>query len=146
MREIADQVHDFLWNHDMNCAQATLQVLSEKYSLNLSSQLLAAAMGLNGAGRSGAQCGLVEGALIFLGVFSETRGWDRYRVSDLCGLYAREFIGNFGSMNCRDLRPQGFQDGQPPHMCEDLAVKTITFSCVFIDRFFKKRSEDDLSG
>lgn len=139
MKEIADQVHDLLWDHDLNCAQATLQVLSEKYNLYLSPQLLAAAMGLNGAGRSGAQCGLVEGTLIFLGVFSETLGWDRYQVSDLCGLYAREFTGNFGSMNCRDLRPQGFQDGQPPHMCEDLAVKTLIFSCDYIDRIFKKK-------
>ncbi len=117
---------------DVNCAKATMLVLSEYFEYPLAEQVLQAGTAMNGAGRYQAQCGLVEGALMFMGIFFGGQG----QCDDTVCVTARNFAGKFeqefGSLSCRDLRPGGFQKGDPKHFCKPLTIKSINFVCDFI--------------
>lgn len=128
MQEIKSRVHTLYWNHDLNCAKTTLICLSEHFGITLDPQILNAATGMNGGGRVGGQCGLVEGALMFIGILGHARGMSEKEIVDHCGRFSQAFVDKFGSMLCRDLRPGGFQKSDPPHLCENLTVGSITFA------------------
>ncbi len=116
----------------LNCAQTTLVILSEKYELNLNSQIIDGATGLNGAGLYRAQCGLVEGVLIFLGIYLPKLNYDKDKIQKTCYLFASEFEVKFGSLSCSELRPNGFNEDDPPHLCEGLFIQSITFAIEFV--------------
>ena len=73
-RRIAEMVRACYWDRDINCARTTLYCMSRLFDLPLDPQLDRAAIGLNGAGRMGCQCGLLEGALLFLGIHASFLG------------------------------------------------------------------------
>lgn len=118
------------WDMDINCARTTLYCLEQCLGLPLNPQIFQAAAGMHGAGRMGGQCGLLEGALLFLGVYGAALGRTDKEIVSLCGEYATAFTQRFGSMTCRDLRPGGFRRSDPPHLCEDLSVEAV---CLIYD-------------
>ena len=125
---IREVVRDSYWGEDVNCATAMLRVLARSLGMELHPQVFAAATGMHGAGCYGAQCGLVEGGLMFLGILGKTRGLPVADIEALCRAFAAGFEDRFGSLSCSVLRPQGFAPGQPPHMCEDLSVRAVTWA------------------
>lgn len=129
---IADMVHEAYWRDDVNCATTMLRVLARMQNVDLSPQLLAAATGMHGAGCYGAQCGLVEGGLLFIGLWAGEQGLPVVWVEETCRAYARGFEQGFGSLLCRDLRPQGFAPDQPPHLCEGLSCRAVSWAVDFI--------------
>ena len=66
---IEERVHEYYWKHDYNCATTMLLILSGICGIKLQQQTLDAAVAMHGAGKCGAQCGLVEGALMFIGIY-----------------------------------------------------------------------------
>lgn len=133
---IKKNVEDYYWNKDLNCAITMLKILSKIFDIKLSSQLVEAAIGLHGAGKYGAQCGLVEGALMFLGTFGKQRGLSEEEIIDNCYKFAFGFERHFGSLACRDLRPEGFKPDNPPHICEELSKQAVLFTVEYIDKTF----------
>ncbi|MFC1887560.1 C-GCAxxG-C-C family (seleno)protein [Candidatus Cloacimonadota bacterium] len=111
-----------------------MKVLSERFDISLTQQVLNAGLGMNGAGKYQAQCGLAEGALMFLGILGKSHHLPNEDIVRICHDYAEEFVEKFGSLNCKKLRPEGFHPDNPPHLCEQLAIKTITFGLEFISR------------
>ena len=132
MQTIEDLVHSCYWDKDINCARTMLLSLEMLFVVPLENQTLQAAIGMHGAGGYRAQCGLVEGALMFLGVFFAQKGQTDADISKLCYRYAEEFTREFSSLECRDLRPTGFQKTDVPHVCEMLTVQAIAFTRDFI--------------
>jgi hypothetical protein len=61
---VSERVAQFYWQHDRNCATTTLCVLAELFAIELNKQTIDAAVALHGAGKYGAQCGLLEGSII----------------------------------------------------------------------------------
>lgn len=135
--DIARLVHDCYWRHDINCAGTTLRVLSILHAFPLEGQVLEAATGMHGAGGFGAQCGLMEGALMFLGCYCASRGEPAPHTADICRAYAGAFTAEFGSLTCAVLRPGGFRDDDPPHLCEALTVNSIAFTHTYIISFLQ---------
>lgn len=131
---IKERVHELYWKHDVNCARTVLHCLGELFDLTIERQTLDAAVGLHGAGGYGAQCGLVEGALMFIGVYCGNAGKNEKDIAGLCYRYADAFTGAFGSLLCRDLRPGGFAPSDPPHLCESLSCRAVAFAYDFIRR------------
>ena len=127
-----DRIHDYYWNQNLNCAVTSLKTLSEIFQVHLEPQLLESASLMNGAGQYQAQCGLANGPLMFLGVMLKARGWNSEDINKTGYLFAQQFAKEFGSLMCKDLRPGGFKDNDPPHLCEDLSNKTIIFTINFI--------------
>lgn len=130
---IASKVHGYYWDEDYNCAVTTLKVLGEFFSIEIHPQVFDAAAGMHGAGGFGAQCGLVEGALLFIGILGNHKGLDPEKIVSLCHGFACAFQQQFGSLQCKELRPQGFRPENPPHLCEEKTTTAINFSIGFID-------------
>ncbi|SHN65555.1 C-GCAxxG-C-C family protein [Desulfovibrio litoralis] len=130
--EIAEKVHRLYWDVDMNCARTTMSCLSELFDLKIDKQTMNAAIGLHGAGCFRAQCGLVEGALMFIGIYLSEKGKTDQEISQACYLFAKQFTDKFGSLRCFDLRPNGFTENDPPHACESLSVESIFNTYQFI--------------
>jgi C_GCAxxG_C_C family probable redox protein len=129
---IKDRVHELYYGYDVNCARTTLTCLSELLDTPIERQTMNAAIGLHGAGGFRAQCGLVEGALLFMGLYFSDRGKSTDEIVSLCYRYADEFTKKFGSLTCRELRPGGFSEDDPPHACEGLTCEAIEFAYEFI--------------
>lgn len=130
---IQKEIQNYYWNEDINCATTMMKILSNIYHIHLSQQTIDAAIGLHGAGAFGAQCGLVEGGLIFIGVLGKQRGLDKNTIVTLCYDYAYHFEKTFGSLSCKILRPQGFHPDNPPHLCETLTNKAVAFALTYCE-------------
>ena len=137
---IQQRVHDYYWQKDFNCANTTLAVLAEIFSVKLSAQTTSAAFGLN-AGRMGLQCGLVEGALMFIGIVGLEQKFDDASKHGLCQNFVLAFQRKFNAITCTELRPEGFSPENPPHLCEARTVQAIDFSANFIkEHLFPKKN------
>lgn len=134
MKELIDsRVHDYYWSQDLSCAITTLKILSELFHTELHSQVMEAAFGLN-AGRCGSQCGLVEGTLLFMGIYGNHQGLERTEIKELCRKFSSSFQQEFGSLLCSELRPQRFSPDIPAHLCENITKLAVNFSAGFISR------------
>jgi C_GCAxxG_C_C family probable redox protein len=137
MPNFEERIHELYHVKDYNCARTTLICLAEQFPVELHEQALNAAIGMHGAGRFRAQCGLVEGALMFIGIYGAQKGLSDKKVAKLCFLFAEAFTKRFGSLLCRELRPGGFQKTDPPHACEPLTVETMRFTIEFLENAFR---------
>lgn len=135
--QIQERITDYFTNGDLTCTVTTLKILSELYGPKIEDQVMHAATGMHGAGCFGAQCGLVEGAVMYLGIYGHARGFSSEKISELCNQYATEFKTQFDSLVCKELRPEGFHPDNPPHLCESLTHNAIAFSADFVARLEK---------
>ena len=103
------RVAQYYWQEDLNCATTTLKILSESFNIELNEQVFYAATGMHGAGLYGAQCGLVEGTLMFLGIFAQHNNYPKDLAVTCCYEFARAFENVFSSLQCSVLRPEGLQ-------------------------------------
>jgi len=131
---VTDRVHYYFRNRDINCAGTTILVLAEHFAVSIEQQVLNAAAGMHGAGGYRAQCGIVEGALMFIGICGAGRGCTERDIAASCKAFAQSFVTAFGSLSCSVLRPTGFRADDPPHLCEGLTVKAIIHTIGFITR------------
>ena len=129
---VKQRVYKYYWELDINCATTMLKVLAEFFEIELNPQVIDSAVGLHGAGGYGAQCGLVEGTLMFLGIWGKQKALTEERIIELCKEFAQRFEEEFGSLQCRILRPEGFKPDNPPHLGEPLTNRAIHFSINFI--------------
>lgn len=134
---IQERVKNYYWNDDINCATASLKILSEKFNTPISDQIVDAALGMHGAGGYGAQCGLVEGTLMFIGILGRNLNIPDDEIVAFCSEFARQFENRFKSLLCSILRPESFALENPPHLCEEFTCETIEFSIDFISRLSK---------
>lgn len=134
---IAKRVHELYWEKDVNCAGTSLLCLSELFGVELQPQALWAAVGMHGAGGHGAQCGLVEGPLMFLGIYLHLLGKPEAEIVSACCRFASDFEKTFGSLRCSELRPTGFSENDPPHLCEGLTCRAIEFAFQYVSETAK---------
>ncbi len=130
-------VHKLYWSDDLNCATTILLALSKKYSVEINKQVIDSLKGLPGASKQGELCGLVAGGLMFIGIYGSANGWSDKEVSKICSSYSADFKERFNSLSCSDLRPEGFSKENPPHLCEDLTVRALSFASNFLDEHLK---------
>ncbi len=135
---IQTKVNEYYWHDDINCATTNLKILSEIFSVELSEQVIDAALGMHGAGQYGAQCGLVEGTLMFLGIIGRSIGISDDKIVDSCYEFAKQFENRFRTLLCKVLRPEGFHQDNPPHLCEELTCEAVMFNVDFLNDFMDK--------
>ena len=129
---IKSKVHNYYWRDNINCATTTIKILSEVFKIKINQQVIDSALGMHGAGEYGAQCGLVEGALMFLGIFGKSNNIPNDVIIKSCKQFAKEFEEKFTSLQCSILRPEGFKKDNPPHICEPLTCSAVEFTIKFI--------------
>lgn len=138
---IKKRVHELYYGIDMNCARTTLTVLGEVLNVKIEDQTMDAALGLHGAGGFRAQCGLVEGALMFIGIWGRLHGKEEKEIVKACYDYAKQFTVKFGSLSCRELRPGGFQVTDPPHLCETMSANAISFAYKYVTDWIPEKAD-----
>lgn len=131
MFDFRKKVHDMYYDEDINCARVMLTCLGEMLDVKISEQLYIAAVGMHGAGGYRAQCGLVEGSLLFIGVYCHSLGLSEDEAVDACYRFGKSFEEEFSSLSCSKLRPQGFNPDDEPHMCEGLTCRAVEFTYRF---------------
>lgn len=129
---ISETVHRLYWDHDINCARTMLSCLGVLLDTPIEEQTMLSAIGMHGAGGFGAQCGLVEGALMFIGIYGAEQGHDDKLIASCCFDFAKVFTAKFGALRCCELRPGGFTDHDSPHLCEELTNETIVFTTEYL--------------
>lgn len=137
-RFIEQTVHHLYYDYDTNCAGTSIRCLATLFGYEVCQQAFDASLGMHGAGGYRAQCGLVEGPLMFMGMYFASLGFERAQIIQACRGFGEAFERAFGSLRCCELRPQGFHPGQPPHMCEDLTCRAIAFSFDYIRQIAAK--------
>ena len=131
-KQVAAAVHRHYWQEDINCARTMLAILAALDGRPVPAAVMKAAVGMHGAGGFGAQCGLVEGALMYIGLAADNAGLSEETAVETCREYAAAFADRFGSLLCRELRPEGFGPDNPPHLCEGRTVAAVVFAIEFL--------------
>jgi len=134
---ITKRVHELYWHDDINCARTAILCLGELFETVVEPQIIWSAVGLHGAGGYRAQCGLVEGTLMFVGIYFHILGKTESEIVSACYDFASAFDKAFGSLRCLELRPTGFSENNPPHLCENLTCKAIEFTYCYILEILK---------
>jgi len=134
---IQERVYAYYHELGLNCARVSLDALCDIFDVELCDQVKDATIGLHGAGGHRDQCGLVEGPLMFIGIYFAQKNVPKETIIKYCYDFAVSFINEFGSLLCFTLRPQGFSADQPPAMCGDLTCRTIWHSYNFIKNIDK---------
>ena len=129
---IKRRVGQYYWKDDINCAETTLKVLSEIFEIPLNKQVLNSALALPGAGQCGAQCGIVSGTIMFLGIFGRENRIDDSTIKEFSKRFTNVFETTFKSVQCSVLRPEGFHPDNPPHICESLTCDGINISAKMV--------------
>ncbi len=117
--------------------------MSEIFGIKLHSQTIDSTLAMHGAGKYGAQCGLVEGALMFMGVWGRCNKLEDRIVIDACRDFAGKFEARFGSLLCRVLRPEGFSSENPSHLCEKISCDAIEFAVLYVVNLLKETMTTD---
>ena len=134
---VKEKVSQLYWIDDRNCATTALYILSEIFKIELYDQTVDAALAMHGAGKYGAQCGLVEGTIMFIGIFGRQLRVQDHVTIGACAEFAETFESMFGSLLCKGLRPEGFKTDNPPHICEQITCEAIEFAVLHISNFLK---------
>lgn len=122
-----------------------MKLLEEVYKIPLNDQVIKAAYGMNGAGKYGAQCGLVEGMIMFLGIWSSLQGMSYCQTQKLCNSFAKKFEKTFGSLLCSRLRPEAEASARDSdHACEELKINAILMDLDFLDNPETHIGPDDM--
>lgn len=133
---IKQTVQDYYHNKNFNCSTTMLLSLGRQFEIKLEQQVVDSAIGMHGAGKYRAQCGLVEGALLFIGIYGRHLKIKDKDIVKLCYIFAEGFEKKFTSLSCRDLRPGGFNEDDPEHLCETLTVDAIEWTINYITNNF----------
>lgn len=138
---VKNRVRRYFAEEDLNCATTALLIMSEYFDVAIDRQVLHAAVGMHGAGGYRAQCGIVEGTLMSIGILGKVRGIPEKNIVEFCADFANSFELEFTSLSCRDLRPGGFNDDDPPHLCEELTVRGITHNMKMVAEWLEEHSD-----
>ena len=103
-----------------NCAMTVLRVYSEVFETPIDDQVIDAAWCMPGAGGVKHLCGLVGGAVMFVGVWGAQQGLHRKALSPITRTLNGAIQAKFGSLDCRDLRRE---EG-----CSALASEFLNFT------------------
>ncbi len=134
---VATRVRVMYREEDLNCAHVTLGILSEALDTEVTRQVFDSASGMpGGAGFYGAQCGLIQGAIMFIGILGRRRECSEEAIAQTCHDCVAEFEKKLGSLICREIRPEGFAEDNPPHLCEPRTIESIAWAARFISTSF----------
>ena len=88
---VIKEVHHLYYDKDENCARTTLRCLSNLFSFPVGEDVLSSAIGMHGAGFYRAQCGLVEGSLMFIGLYGTAKAQKKMRLKS-CVLISHQLL------------------------------------------------------
>lgn len=131
------EVHENYWEKDLNCCTNILMLLSEIKGIKLDKQVLYSVSGMHGLNPSAAPCGLLSGALMFLGIYGREKNIPNSQLTRHYYEYSKYFQRKFGDTSCKNLNKRKDALGLLPFSCEDLTKTVVIFTSDFIDKNLK---------
>jgi hypothetical protein len=122
-------VKDFIskcFADNRSCAQTLLLCLGNLNKTEIGEQLLAACIGLEG---NMSRCGLIDAALLYMGIIFSENGFSQENIKALCNEYIVRFSEQYSSDRCSDIR----RAVNGTHSCESLTVDAALFAYRFIN-------------
>ena len=130
---VAEKVHYFYHEAGINCAEGTLSLLSDIFGVELEDQVYDSAVAMVGAGKYGAQCGILEGCMMFASIYAKQHGLVKKQIVPMIYNWSAKFEKEMGSIVCKGLRPYPFTpEDAPKHLCEPITVKGVGLAVKFI--------------
>lgn len=96
---IKRKVAFYYWQHNINCAETSLKVLSEFFQLPLNEQVINSVLSLPGAGQCGGQCGIVGATLMFMGILGREYGINDDEIKKFCKTYSKQYAKDPRDLN-----------------------------------------------
>jgi len=131
------QVHENFWEKDLNCSTNILMLLAEIKSIKLDKQVIHSVAGMDGLNPLKVPCGLLSGALMFLGIFGREKNIPNSQLSRHYYEYSKYFQRKFGDTSCKNLNSKKESLGLLPFSCENLTKDVVIFTIDFIDKHLK---------
>lgn len=134
---VAKRIDVYYGEPKLSCVHAMLKILAEVFQVDVSREIYDASAGMaGGGGRFGGQCGLIQGGILFIGIVSARLAVDQDTLKQHCFDYSALAEKELGSLLCREIRPEGFAEGNPPDLCKPRTIQSIVSTSKFIaDRF-----------
>lgn len=104
-------VQEYFLEKDFNCAEATLQILDEKYHLGLAAEDYKLVSGFGAGCGCGMMCGALAGCISAMGKMLVTpRAHATPNFKETCAAYCASFSEALGGTDCAVLRPKYFRE------------------------------------
>jgi len=129
---LKDLYAKYYFDQNYNCAETIIRAGNEYYDLGMNDSDMIAFGGFGGGIQSGNTCGTV---LASVGILSkkyiETRAHDSADIRPVTILLMRKFNARYGSVLCRDIKPQSFN---PEFRCKN----TIETACDILEQVIEE--------
>lgn len=126
------EANKYFMEQGQSCGLTMLHSLSDFFEFPLEPQVYAAMNGVLENRDRRDQCGLYKGALMFIGIYGTSKGWDRNQINAVTIDFAEKMEKHFKSLKCYDLRGGKFQPGEPHDKCAPLVAEGLKFAAIYM--------------
>ncbi len=127
-KKVRSLVHHYYNVCDINSAKTTLYCLGELLGVSIKTQAIQAASGLYNMSRGKDGYGLLNGAVMFMGILFSKKNMAEREISNICTRFADKFQEKFGSVINRDLG----SSKEALRLKEEMTVNAILFDYDFL--------------
>ncbi|MFA5828869.1 MAG: C-GCAxxG-C-C family protein [Candidatus Gracilibacteria bacterium] len=127
-----------LLKQDYNCGEVVVRTVANNLKIKLPIVAKKISSAMNGGGRAGAQCGILEAGLLILSLLCGRADSKQPRdpLQILAYKLTKKFENEYGNLLCRNIRPEGFKPDQINNICEE----RIIYGIIFLLNFFEEIS------
>lgn len=124
---LKDLYAKYYFDQNYNCAETILRAANEYYNLGLHDRDMILVGGFGAGIQSGNTCGAVLSAVSILSMkYVEAKAHESEDIRPVTVKLIRKFNEKYGSIQCRDIKPQSFK---PEYRCQ----KTIEAACDILE-------------
>lgn len=132
--KLVEEVHKNYWDKELNCSTNIILVLGKLFDIEISRQVLHGTIGLHSTTEYGGQCGLLEGLLIFVGIYGREKNYSNNEIVRHCAKLTRKFDNLFRTLSCHDLKGASKKIFESPHSCENITIDIVLLTKKYIDK------------
>ncbi|MBQ1894403.1 MAG: C-GCAxxG-C-C family protein [Clostridiales bacterium] len=129
---LKDLYSKYYFEGNYNCAEAILRAANEYYDLGLHDRDMISFGGFGAGIQSGNTCGAVLAGVGVLSMkYVEQKAHESKDIKPVTMMLIREFNKKYGSVLCKDIKPQSFK---PEYRCRN----TIEVACDIIEKVIEE--------
>lgn len=129
---LKDLYSKYYFEGNYNCAEAILRAANEYYDLGLHDRDMISFGGFGAGIQSGNTCGAVLAGVGVLSMkYVEQKAHESKDIKPVTMMLIREFNKQYGSVLCKDIKPQSFK---PEYRCKN----TIEVACDILEKVIEE--------
>ncbi|MCR4657721.1 MAG: C-GCAxxG-C-C family protein [Lachnospiraceae bacterium] len=133
---LKDIYEKYYFDGNYNCAETLIRAANEYYGLDLHDRDMIMVGGYGAGIQCGNTCGAVLSAVAVLSMkYIEKRAHESKDIKPVTRKLIREFNKKYGSVLCKDIKPQSFS---PEYRCRN----TIEAACSILEAVITEYEED----